>query len=478
MELASGEELRVEARLSDDSMASFIVKGTTAKATTPVWTGSAVASVHQPLGALLQREVQDLLSKEPKRQREALLAICCPEVEAIKIKTRLPEAFRKEWDSAWDRAAPVSSHPFGADADRLVATAEAIRADLRAARALAKGATGSRPDAPSAEAMEDLRAKIQRAREALELRGRKDLAARSLLGMRDKLETLRAARGGEGVGEVGEALVLLYAARTIIQGCDSGQVRSCPVCCTGMEPTWWRGMNRFEKVNARIADLESRISAARVAPGAHEIEALSGQIRDAEAILDQPFAPGVMDFIVEPLENGLREGEAARGHLQAWEENRASAAAAAGRVEVLKALSGIADRIVSDVLEGAVASFCRAASETLGDSIVAIQLFDGAKSVCRVGLASGDSKGFRSWKVLSGAERAKLLVGIASAWGAKRQEQIRMVVCDEVWLGRDALAAMCASLREAVSKGSLTQAVVCAVVDYGLEPDGWTVVHL
>ena len=445
----------------------------------------------------------DLLSRDAKRQREALLSIICGEVAADAIAAKMPEAFRPEWDRAWAEVRPGAE----SDADALVLCIDQIRRELRLVRATAKRASeiGERPSSPSVSEIEDLRVKIARARSARaqardaserrarETRARQD-AAESLPSLRASLERLRAEadqRAREAAAAQGLDLRAAEAAANLLASTEElvrklAQTESVKCTACGGHPPEDGWTARLDRIHARLGEIKIDVGRARAVAQVRSGDDPLGRAEKAVAAAEEILAARISAEViaVAPDENEIGEWEAwayeseqSYARLVTWDAQAHKIQEAEGRVDVLRALEKAANRAVASALSDPVGAFCARATEALGASAadhVAIQLFDGAKRVCRVGVQRGDGP-VRSWRALSGAERTALIAAFASAWGASRSDAVRVVICDETWLDANALVRLCAALRRSVESGAITQAIVCAVTDYGCELPGWRV---
>ena len=405
------------------------------------------------IGTMLKGEVTDLLSKEPKRLRESLLSICCSAVNECDVAMQVPDAFRTEWSALWRRCAPEAGNP----ADTLTATVELIRSELRASRAVIKKAPeGERPDAPSAAEFDSMRARAEEARKAVWTDEESERAAA-------KLNELRARSGAPGAPEVDYeairiALHFLEKLSEVVQAAQQMGAKDCVLCHhPGID---WQ--DRVAALQARIAKHRETLRLAHAGVAQCDVEALERAAARAPS--------GVTLADLAAIEQECRTAERLMLERKWWGEKAASASAAQASVDVLKALEGVANRIIADVLQGSISDFCAVASKVVGAE-VSIKLFDKHKPVCHIGV------GDRSWRVLSGAERARFTTGFACAMAA-RAGGIKVVVIDDTWLDHTALKALCAALGEATRSKLIDQAIVCAVTDYGLNIPGWELVKV
>jgi len=404
------------------------------------------------LGAMLKGEVTDLLSKEPKRLRESLLSICCDKVDASAVAAQVPDAFRSEWLALWARCAPEAGNP----ADTLIATVELIRSELRASRAVIKKAPeGERPDAPSAAEIESMRTRAEEARKAVWTDEESERAAA-------KLNELRARSAAPGAPEVDYeairiALHFLEKLSEVVQAAQQMGAKDCVLCRhPGID---WQ--DRVAALQARVVKHRETLRLTHAGAAQCDVEALERAAARAPS--------GVTLADLAAIEQECRTAERLMLERKWWDEKAASASAAQASVDVLKALEGVANRIIADVLQGSISDFCARASKVVG-SEVSIQLFDKHKPVCHIGV------GDRSWRVLSGAERARFTAGFACAMAA-RTEGIKVVVIDDVGLDSISLPALCAGLSAAVKNGQIDQAIVCTITDWNLSIPDWQKVN-
>ena len=415
-----------------------------------------------PVGVMLRSTVTDLLSHEPKRLREALLSACCGEIAPDSIEAQVPEAFRDEWALLWRRCLA------GSTADTLVATVELIRAEIRQAKATVREASPEKPTWAAAPNAEDLAALTDRARElerGLAADEERVQAAATLPEWRRLLRKAEAAAGSQvDYRAVAEAIKLLGHVRDVAAKLRSIQAKTCAVCGRPA-PVW----------DARITDLDARISGyCKTISGAPErlvsVESILAGIKACEEAIDRPPSGATMAELVTIRET-LATARQAQAETMQWEALRDAAARAQARLDVLKALESVANRIVADTLGASITDFCARASSIIGRPL-SIQLFDRGKPACKIALGAGNGAPPTSWHTLSGAERARFAAGFACAL-ASSQEGLRVVVVDDVWLDHEALTGLCKGLGDAVSAGVIDQAIVCAVTDYGCTVSGW-----
>ena len=524
MELvAPSERLFVEATLgggapSDGSngaheggeQITFEVKGTTARATRPVWLLNG-QTPHLPPGALLVSEVAALLQKGGKGLREALLAICCGAVSSEDIDRRIPKAYHETWETMWSAA--QAKQPSIADA--LVAVAKSIRDGAKDARAQSKAAgTEREADPPSVdpdvvEAAATDAEKCARAhreaegahREAGEARARRDQVLASLPSLRARVEAASSSASGTAAspGALQAAEGALAAIEAAV-GIAGAHPKRCVTCGGDAPAGGWD--DRLALLFTKRDEVKASITAHRAQPRVAALDAAQRRLAEAEQIAKSEIQTGPpADAIValreaaEVAASHLRDLQRAQAERSAWEDKLDAATRATDRAEMLAALAKCVDRIVRDVLVNAVDAFTARVTNALPEGVeAAVQLFDGSRSaVCRVGIVAESVEGVegvgsgggkaskskgtssvRSWRALSGAERTALVAAFAAAWGAGRdQAEVRVVIVDDVWLDSRALAALCAALHGAVASGAISQAIICAVDDYGLDTPGW-----
>ena len=474
--------------------AEFRVKGSVARAQKPTHIPRNIA---MPPGAVLNGLVAAVLAKSVKAQREAILKAAAP-ADCLKLaRQEVPDAFRAKWDAAVAEARLELIKEVGPaelpEADLVVAIAEGLREKVRVTRKATKAEDKDRPEGPNDAELEALRVKVSKVRSARDAAVKRDGARERLVQTRAQLA---AVPEGERTGgalpdraKVVQKRERLNALKVLMvwwneQGQHDGAPPICPFCngeCDQPASTimYEQSLVRDEamlKTGSRPSDKL-----------AGEIERLEQAEREAVAALPEKAretpAQAFNDRLSE-LEQELLDLEQRAAAVVAWGRARADKVTAEGDLVVYEALSRAAAKVVEESLHVGLELFCKRASAPLGGTDkVEIKLHEGRRPVCEVGLRRGEL--FVPWDTLSGAQRALVVCGFASAWAASVQAPVKVVTVDDVWMGRAAMMGVLKALRAAVldQPEGPTQAIVCAVE---LSPDviaaaeglGWSIVEV
>lgn len=466
---AGAEELYATADTDTGGLLDLRVTGSTMKASKPAWhvegiERPTVKGILIPPVALLDQEVRDLLKSEPKSLRRSLLKIAVGDVDVDgAIKEVLPTAFKEDWAQIWKQASSdAESVP-----DAIISAAEIIKGEIRQARVATRQA-GERPEAPAKSEVEALASKVK----AIKAQYNRLALLKQIESLQMEIDRIGASASGPTLDQIRAARERIAAAKVISawarKAAEGHFGMACPGC--GALESQWRLLDADDL--AAINDKELREAEAAIPVRLGDLRremddlvfALPAEAEISQQDLDQR----------EAYESLLVE---LRGKLARAEEHDQIAAAgrrAAVRLDALVALGRAVDRLVADTLLGGVAAFSATASKAAGGREVAIQLFDGKRSVCRLGLTGKHGDQIVPWKALSGAERATFLGAFASAWASRGVlPPIKILVADEVWLDQNHLARLCASL----AASRLDQVIVCAV-ECRNEPVGWSVVRV
>lgn len=461
----SGGRVYARAKMDGGEEASYDVHGSTARASKPEHKG--------PGAIILTSEVADLLRSDPKRQREAILRVVAPADVLPRARALVPEAFLPLWD---DVVAQEKRIGIGlGEADVLVAAVASLRKmKSEAAKASKASATEAPPEAPSPAAIQAMKTQIAQARALADARRKAEGARARLATVEAQIARAQGAIASEGlpspqaIDTATKRLGVAEAAR----GLNDERAPRC-VCCGASRQSWEleEAAARLERARARLAELRAAIASAYQGPPVAELEEERRALEKAATVEVESTDAEGDGALLPQLEDELRRAEAAVAAREAWDRDRLTAQRALGRADAIAALVKAGERAIAECLEGAVADFERRASAMLGGGEVKIQLFDGARSVCRVGLATSRGE-VRSWKALSGAERTALVAAFACAWSAGHTEPYRGILVDDVWLDGEHLRGLCEGLARVVgTEGGPTQAIVCAVEAPKIE--GW-----
>lgn len=509
MELAplGSKTLYAEATLHlDDGGAEalrFEVSGTTAKASAPSRTPQVVGGVGvDGLAACLADEARALFHAEPKRQREAILSIVAPDsVEAL-VRQEVPGAYLEAFDALLLEVRAET------DAERMVLLAELVRATVRELNAAARKAPETpRPAAPTDDDISRLVARAQEVRGRQERRAAIEAARVRREALAREGETARAEVVAIGVhaaraarqaaapsAEVlARARASLAAWKVLLDLVVESVARDdsmCFCCRRAITPEELRiAMGAYEERLVRVgAAATARAQDAAVGEAERRLtdaKARADRLHadfEAVGVLAREDPPARED--VAPLDAAVADARRLQAEQRAWDAVRAAGEAAGARVDVYKAIEKGVGRALARGLVESVEAFERDATAMLGETgwAVRVQVYDGRRVDCRVGLELPDV-GFRSWRALSGAQRAQLVAAFAAAWAKRRLEPVRLVVVDDVWLDGASLVSLCSGMAQARAAGGPSQVVVCAV-EVGaetlsrVESLGWGVVRV
>lgn len=443
---ADAKVLGVSAKLSDGRQFGFTVKGSTSRASRPVRSGDVSA-------VLLGDAVSDLLRKDAKKQRQALLEITCGDVSPDAVEKALAEAYQTQWRKIWDEVAPGA----GSVPDALLAARARIEDHLKATRKRLKKDLGERPSNVVALRAGECRLWVQQCTERL--------AAIRQTEALNQAAVEREAPGGPGEAFYRAALTGARGAYDAIAFLNSQFVDPDSSLADGSETTACLCCNREGLLTSALPQL--------VLAASQQLEEVRAKLTEVSAqnpLLPPPAAPDTPELkeakaVLREAERALGEALAAQVAQEAWDEATAAQRRDVSTENALKALRIAVDSAIGDAVGGAVGAFEETASAFLpkGERL-RIVLIDKKKAVCRVGLEDPEL-GYRSWRAMCGAERARLVAAMAGAWGAKQGSNgaMRIVRVDDVWLGPGALDAVMTGLQQAVYEGALDQVIVCAV---------------
>ena len=484
MQLASdgADKLYAEAELSNGARASFVVEGSTAKASRPRHETMGLAADQEP-GAVINQIVTDMLRGGAKAQREAFLLAAAPK-DVLKVaRSSVPEAYRKAWDKAVEAARKeLAEDGIGAppEADVLVTIAESLRKEKKAVAKTAKAELGPRPEAPTAPEVEKWAKSIERGRSLLAARNNYLAAFVRMGALRTELhaaDTRGVVAGAPSLAARERLKKRAAALKSLIESADDSTGDSCPAC--GAAGGHVRAVTFTDLAAAATVSAENAAKAAEARTGAGRAssviaadiaaaESMALQIRSTLPESLDPNDAAVWDTVSALVEETLAKHEDAAKQIaaaEAWDTARAASIEAEGRTIELEALIKASQRAVTDVLGAAIKAFADRASAALPSGAkLGLELFDGHRAICRVGLVdkSGD---VRSWKALSGAERALCLGAVAAAWAPSVNAAARAVVIDDIWLG-DLGPPLLAGLGRAVDTAGadgLSQVIVSVV---------------
>ena len=454
LELAPlGEPLRAALALSDGQAIAFSIAGSTAKASKPVWNG-------QGIGAVLSREVADILKSDAKYLRAALLRVAAGDLDIASLAAAyIPVAFQSVWS---DIASGIDS------VDGLAELPKLIKSRIRDLTVTVPVEIG-----PSEPVDSDVIAQLLSELAMVEMKLRiKRLRAR---------RTDLATRAGAGLVAGRVTPEQLASATSLVEAADyvaSWLARSNEACPTCGAPSFAQDRARG---HADRAGMRVRIDAAKknlvsnLSIGAQsELCNIDAQLVNTGNLEIAESAEELRNQL-DRLTNRITELEYRKQHNAMYAEVQERARATQKQIDVLRTIGKAVDQMIVHELEGAISRFVDLASVVLMPDRLALDLYDGGRQVCRLGIEQANEQ-VRSWRALSGAERARCLSAIASAWSARSDAQVRLVVVDDVWLDERSLAGLCEGLARVVGKpGGPTQAIVAAVAVKSV-PKGWHVV--
>lgn len=459
------KELTVSARLSDGTTLGWACKGSTAKASKPVWSEAAS-------GVFILEDAKALLQGDQKKLRAALLARLGATVDANDIWVRIPDAFLGTWQEVVGVLDLRDSTPWPIDKllDGMGKIDDALREARKTLKALttASGtellplspeeaqelatlaaATAQTPLTP--QQINELAVATGRLRESImEQQALLDGTTPPDPSPQDQAVNLGRAR------DVQAWVLAELRARGLAQG-------RC-VCC-GTYTTIEQITGRAAELQALCAKVEGdRLAVVKYQRAAEEIEASKARLAGLEERIRQSTIAGEID----------RDRFAALQHRShAYEAAIRAKEAQAGiesRVAILKALREPGEALVAAGLDEKVAKLRVALQRGLPRGMTGdLALRDGNRQVCRVTLDGRDIR------ALSGAERAIMLAAFASAIVRDDDPAVRLLVIDDVWLDGVMLSALLETLSGVEGP---TQIVVCAAEYEGVVPVGWGVLKL
>jgi hypothetical protein len=464
---------------------SLSVEGSIVKASKPVR--------DFPVSALvLDSAITEIMSKEPKRQREAFLRLIAPKGILKDARKSVPAAFQAKWDALVSEVRKEDENM--PDADTLVSLAELIREKTRKARAVMK-ADGAVPETarPTKDALDLLSVEAGAAVAFTTAQQKRAAAAARSQILADELKTLpQPADLGDGpsVTDIASLLPLLKSAIEVNTFLRGIKAKTCPVCaCPEQQFSPELALDKLKATEARL--LARRDALQKAVPA--NVLAKMKELSETAALLEGALPPEPKRPLGE-VEGELQTLHRAESAWAAYESAHKLAIDAQAEETALVALGKTCERVVAEVLQASVATFEKAASGSLPDGWrFKLKLFEGKKAVCEAGLEipaaliigtveQGNSirYDFRPWDALSGAQKAAALAGLADAWAQKEIADVKVIVIDEVWIGPDMMRGLLEGLVKIVGKtGGLTQAFVCARDVTGVAPvPGVTLVRL
>lgn len=403
---SGAKSLYAAVALSDGTEARFEIRGSSARASKPVWTA--------PNAVVLSREVSDLLRAEPKRLRLALLAMIGADLTGEAVAGELPLTLRSAWLSVFASAAGDST------IDRLLDAVAQVRSKSR----FSALELGERPVCPSDSEIEAARG---------------ELTAPVVVQTSDHTAIDRKIKAHDALDLIRQAERILRASRGRCLCCGSA----------------------FDDVSARI----------RLSEKSAALYSIIAEMPDDAAAI----APST----ARPTSDRLESLLAAKAAAKAYDSALASANALAAEARDMKAILQTLDRVVADRLAKTIHDFEFTASKAIEPRKIKVQLYDGDRQVCRVGIEQAGR--FAPYRALSGAERYLFLSGLLSAW--RSPAQTRVAVIDDVWLDSDHLhsvaQSLCRTIDTATGNAGPTQAIVATVVGQGqtVHLEGWKTVH-
>ena len=451
LELApTSESLHVALGLSDGQAIEFSIAGSTARASKAIWNGAGI-------GTVLSREVSDILRSDVKHLRADLLRAAVGDLDVGTLAAAyIPAAFQPLWN---ELAGAIES------TDDLADLPKTIKSRIRE---LTVTEIIESVDPVDLDTLSQLRSELA----SVELRLR-------VLRLRAERDRLIGAGIGTGTANRIDSAKLLRleklieAAQTVANWIARANDYGCPAC----------GANTGDPDEAVTMrqHMSDRLDAARrqlisgLGIGAQErLRAVNEQL---SALGDIGAAESIAELEGQAihLASRLAELEQRQQRYVLWSDRQKQSREAQKRADALKAIGKAVDQMIVAVLDSSIGAFIAAASRVLTPDRLALGLFDGGRQVCRLGIEQANGQ-VRSWRALSGAERARCVSAIASAWAARCEAQVRLVVVDDVWLDERSLASLCEGLARVVGKpGGPTQAIVAAV-ELKSAPRGWHVV--
>lgn len=466
------DSLYAAADLTDERTVRWSCSGSTAKATRAVWTPDG------PFASFVSDEAIGLLRAEPKRLRAALIERIGGVVTQDEIASRIDQAHHETILPmfAFDENNTVPI-------DDIIRVADVFKERLKDARAEIKRFTAAyetrvQPlmDEEVAELaeLEQIVALGGATREQVEeTRTLRTKLAAQLAEITLRLEELDVAAGpAEGIEHVAAVRDLLAA--TVVR-LDALGRSECKCICCGQDVTYTRLAARRDLAQAQLDAAHAVAAYAAERDGLERRSAsLVAQIESFDAALYK--MEGAKHVDRERLRALRERALAAQAYIEAAEVING----ARNREIVAKGASDAMQVLVTSLMDARTAGLQRTISAALPrDYSVEIELRDGTRQVCRVGMSTGKGLPARDLRVLSGAERALLVSAFASTVVAGNVDTIPLVLIDDVWLDRDTLRVLLKALGRAVASDSgPAQAIVTAVAFRGAPPDGWTMINL
>ena len=462
---AGDDELYADLEFSSGEKSSWRIKGgSTARGKKPERSGLQ--------GQFLGRVVQEVLASEPKRRRESLLRIIAPSNLLAKARAEVPQAFQGEWD----RLVAAASADSESEADTLVKVAELLRSELKEARATLKEELPFGPLKPSALAEADYLARIAALEKEEQAAIRSAAAVQRLAALDREVPAVQV----EGTLDLKKLEAVMSATEKVQARLAEKHDTGLCMTCGGEVDSTLIGKAREGLVAAKLwlTSEKAKASKAKTGRSVEELEAEKAECR--EAMCDgRPAAQIAVDLTVE--RGRLRHLTEQAITYQLYETALAKASKAARQVEALSGLAKTADRLVAQALDSGTVEFVKLGSDALPSGYkLGVELFDGSRSVCRIGLVRPGQSSLTPIQALSGVERALCFSALTAAWARSVAGSVKLVTVDDVWMDSGSLRSLCDGISKVVgTENGPTQAIVCAVTLYGdPPPEDWRVVQL
>lgn len=474
LSLVKGNELVVEASVSDESAATFKLNS-----------GKKANLDSDNVNALVLRQVRDALSSSTAVARKAFLSWAAGSISRTDILANFPTMFHAKYDDIADKQR-------GSEIARLLAVTDYAAKQQRGAAKEIKGAqqvldvgmgnvTGGRPTEPDVDDARQAVASAQRALEAsLTSTTGVDRSAASA-----QLVSAQSAlvQWEEGLLELDKAIAesqpdpTVQQAVGILTWATDRHRDTCPICSSEV------GLMHlieckvaYEKATAPPPTqlLEQRSSA---------VEAVTGwgkEVMRLEAILSTTSAAPTSSAI--STDEARAQLAAARTHLTDLERTlthwislaraRDVVATMKANLDTYKDLKKICEQTVGALLDSRSASFAQRVQAYLPKTwVFGIELRDGKKEVFRMGLRRGDDLHC----ALSGAEWAAVTTAIAAAIKEiESQKKLSVLIPeDRAWDGKTLAKVM-----RALSAFPGQVLMASTTKPTGKKPAGWTIIEM
>lgn len=481
----AGDRFWAEALASDGRAFGREVTGSTIKAhkaECKPWPDSV--SKRDPIGVLIDQPIQEMLRTEGRRRSGLMRLVLGRSLDQDEVLSTIPKAYHSEWQSVLNEATgKAESSEF---ADVLLAAQKVIASRKRATNKICKESTAAAFSAPGWSSTEE--------DEFVSLDGLcRTPAVDPTIAWQadrktaeDRIAAIRAQLGklGDFTPPTEAEIGLLHSMEAPVKAAQvvqkANESRLDCMACGGAVP---KGTGATAAQLTRVKQAAGRLDdIARRATNQGSVASLQTELDRQLKVLDRPKPTvqstgptQVQKDRLEELRMIKRQHSEAAGH-------KSAAVAAEKTLLSLTALAGAVDRLVTEVLASATDKFVKSASAFLPPyNKLFLQLFDGSKAVCRVGLESTANGMQRSWGLLSRGEQWMLISALARAAARREEGLFKILRIDEVAVSVKTLGEMLEALTPEVPDDPLSQILVFAIsnpTDQLVVPAGWVVNRL